>query len=493
MRKSIVGLGLVSLITTGCGGGTPTSVVIPKDPTPLAKCDVAKSNARPLVTEWPASEKAHLESLIASQAVVVSYSGCEMQLLDGCRIPGQYGFQRTSISNDTIEITSADELYAKIPLGAAGLEGELSATGRLAINTTVVGQLRLETNVELPDTAACRGATHIITSISIGAFEMTSGGAVKGAAGVEFGNAGAGVSSESKESSLKSSGDRASCRETGDEPNPDCQSPLQVFLQKTKVGESLAMTSTIPGAPEPNRIIDDKVEPQPGTDPDIPSPEPRPQPVVRPTPRPRPRPQARKPWDQPPPDQAVTVLFEAPGGAEGDKWKVLSREGDVLCDSLPCTRRVGNNAGIQLQLDAARKEDIRVFPVPADLGYSPGRTVRAVPEMGVGGNWVFPAIATGAGVAALGGGTVMLIMGRGEEADDPDTTENETESNTTLVTGGTILLGAGVIGAVYGGLALLGAFGGGDKQQGELDITLVEDASAGVSLDLLPSGLSLTF
>jgi len=459
-RPHLSAVVLLGALATGCGGAVPASVVTPKDPTPLAKCDVAKSNARPLVTEWPASEKAHLESLVASQAVIVSYSGCEMRLLDSCRLPGTYGFQRTSISNDTIEITNADELYAKIPLGAAGLEGELSASGRLAIETTVVGQFRLEQDVEIPDTPACRSATHVISSISIGAFEMKSGGAMSGRAGVALGDAGAGVSSESRESSLKSSGNRAACSETTENPHPDCQSPLQVFLRPVSAGTRVA-TGTVPDEP--------------------------------PRPRPEARPQPRKPWDQPPADNSVTVRFEPPEGEEDQHWILLSQQGDVLCERLPCTRRVGNRAKMQVQLDAARKEDIRVFPVPDDLGYTPGRTVRAVPDHG-GSNYLPSLITLGVGLGVGGGGLAMLL------ASNPGANEAESASedglcdrsdNGALCTVGALLTVGGGITALVGVTMLLVA--GNQAPEGSLDITLLEDEDASLRLDLRPSGLSIAF
>src|SRR5262245_37174019 len=39
------------------------------------RCRVAASQSAPLVTEWPASEKANLEGLLGSGAVAVAYSG----------------------------------------------------------------------------------------------------------------------------------------------------------------------------------------------------------------------------------------------------------------------------------------------------------------------------------------------------------------------------------------------------------------------------------
>jgi hypothetical protein len=114
MRSSFVVLFALAFSASGClssGASEPSKVVVPSDPTGLAKCQVQKNQASPLVTEWPASEKAHLESMLSERAVVVSYSGCEMRLLDACRVPGGYRFKRTTIANDVIEIRSEDELY----------------------------------------------------------------------------------------------------------------------------------------------------------------------------------------------------------------------------------------------------------------------------------------------------------------------------------------------------------------------------------------------
>jgi hypothetical protein len=101
--------------------------------------------------------------MIGDRAVVVSYSGCEMRILDGCRVDGSYKFKRTSLAKDVIEIASEDDLYAKVPLGAASLEGELAASGRLAIRTTIAGQMKLDGGIpELPEGGGCKGATHVI-------------------------------------------------------------------------------------------------------------------------------------------------------------------------------------------------------------------------------------------------------------------------------------------------------------------------------------------
>jgi hypothetical protein len=45
-----------------------------------------------------------------------------MRLLPECRVAGEYHWQQTTAATDSLEINDADELFAKLPLGAASLE-----------------------------------------------------------------------------------------------------------------------------------------------------------------------------------------------------------------------------------------------------------------------------------------------------------------------------------------------------------------------------------
>src|SRR3954470_10637174 len=121
MRDAIGNAGLkrmtVVLCVAGCATGLPGArAVIPQAPTELGKCRVAASQTSPLVTEWPASEKANLEVMLHGGAVAVAYSGCSMRLLPQCRVRGSYQWQRTTPATDSLEINDSDELYAKLPL-----------------------------------------------------------------------------------------------------------------------------------------------------------------------------------------------------------------------------------------------------------------------------------------------------------------------------------------------------------------------------------------
>lgn len=220
---------------SACGGSShgPMAPLLP-DMEGDGRCRRAATGMSPLVTEWPASEKANLEAAVQNGAVVVAYSGCTMRLLPDCQVPGGYSWQRTTPASDVMEIADENDLYAKLPLGAASLSGELKRSGQLAIATHVTGHLRLrEGGVE--DVAAagpCAQATHIVSAVSVGAFALSRGGAAQARAQASVTGFGEAGGSQSQTASLvRSAGDPKSCTEsTAEAPHPNCNSPLQVFL-----------------------------------------------------------------------------------------------------------------------------------------------------------------------------------------------------------------------------------------------------------------------
>ncbi len=469
-------LGVV-LASAGClsAGGTDALVVKPADPTPLAKCSVKKSQASPLVTEWPASEKAHLEGMLGERAVVVSYSGCEMRILDSCRVQGSYRFTRTTLSRDTIEISDADELYAKIPLGAVGLEGELERSGRLAVRTTIAGQMRLDGSPELPDSDACRDATHVIAAMSVGAFELVSGGAVKGHAGVSIGNAGGGVKGSKEEQTMRSAGDPKECGKGGKDPSPDCASPIQVFLEPVSRGDGDATAEAPRDKPrdKPSDRPNKTARPKPTPAPAAPEPDRDDEPPPKRAERPR--------HPEPDRDKSLSVDFEPP--EEGQRWVLVAADGTLLC-KLPCTRRVANNSGYRLQLEAEKREDIKAVAVPPDLGSSPGNHIKAVPQ---------PAQASAAAGLIFYAGLLGTVVGvivaapmckKMDPSGNPDATNGEINPGKCY----------GTLGATAG-VAAIGAGAGiyffVSRKTEAVNMTLIDDRNAKVQLT--PTGLVGSF
>jgi hypothetical protein len=220
-----------------------------QDPSHLAKCSVAASREQPLVTEWPAPYKARLEALLQGGAVAVEYSGCDLKIVDRCRLSGSYAWKKTTLSTDTTDIEDEDDLYAKLPLGAASLSGQLKTSGSLHVQTTVSGQLQLvgKATEDATHGAECARATHLVTALSVGAFKLVAGGKAKVSAGVEVGRVGGGASTAQSRSILRAAGEAANCeRATKDEPSPECRSPIQIFLTPIRRSVPLNILSPLP-------------------------------------------------------------------------------------------------------------------------------------------------------------------------------------------------------------------------------------------------------
>ncbi|MBL8740324.1 MAG: hypothetical protein JNK04_04490, partial [Myxococcales bacterium] len=163
---------LLALVTlTGC----PSTQVIANTPTveeaddQQATCKVARDPLNPLVVEWPGTAKVDLETASRRGLVAVSYSGCTMKILSSCELKGDYDFEETTPARDRLEISDNNELYAKLPLGAASLKGELSAGASLELDYVAVGQ-RVAGAAPKARSGDCQGATHYVRTITVGAF-----------------------------------------------------------------------------------------------------------------------------------------------------------------------------------------------------------------------------------------------------------------------------------------------------------------------------------
>jgi hypothetical protein len=226
----------LALGAAGCAIGTANvRPMLPQAPIAEGggKCQVAASQSSPLVTEWPASEKANLEALMRGGAVAVAYSGCSMRVLPQCRLRGGYGWQRTTPATDKLEINDADDLYAKLPLGAASLEGELKRSGKLTVETVVAGQLKLDGigPNDVPADGPCAQATHVVGALSIGAFELSAAGETTASLDASVKVVEAKGERSRSAGRLRSAGDFNACSSgTDGSPAPNCASPIQVFL-----------------------------------------------------------------------------------------------------------------------------------------------------------------------------------------------------------------------------------------------------------------------
>lgn len=366
MCNGLVGLGraavaLAAASFVGCAGATGG----PRELAPGASssgrgCRTGAASDSPLVTEWPAPEKAHLEALATSQAVAVAFSGCELRVIDGCKPSGRYAWRRTTLATDTIEMVTGDELWAKLPLGAVRLEGELARTGRLAVRTTVAGQLALggydPASVAAQD--SCRDVTHVVASISVGAFGLVSGGAVTARGGGGVMGIGAGAGARRDEEIVRRAGEPGSCGAARDDgPNPACGAPIQLFLLPVRGPDVAASAARTHDAP------------------------------------------------------AVVVTFPAPEDRR-EHWTLHDVSGALLCE-LPCTRPIAPGSGTYLERSAAGGHDLARVELPARLPHAAHSHAMASYRAERGQPFWSALAFYGVGLPAAVGGSILLGLAAG--------------------------------------------------------------------------------
>ena len=251
---------VAALLGGGCAGPNLAEHVASApafEPEGQTKCGVRRSHDKPLVVEWPSADRAELEARAKTQVVVVRYDGCEMEVLSHCRAPGAYRYTPVSPKQDTVSIRNLDELYAQIPVGAASLEGKLERAGQLTVAMTMVGRLDAERVAVGSDEleGACRGATHVMTGMTLGAFEFYAGAEAEVGAkvGVAAGGKtiGAGGRSASQRETITRDGTPAACGVADDvSPPADCSAPLRVEV--VPLGLPTRRAATCPDASEWN-------------------------------------------------------------------------------------------------------------------------------------------------------------------------------------------------------------------------------------------------
>ncbi len=197
------------------------------------KCSVATTKAEPLVVEWPSADRAKLEALTKEGLVAVKYSGCEMAVLGACKAKGAYRYVGTTLKKDVVHIEDADELYAKLPFGAARLEATLKQSGSLDVSMSIVGRFASSELVvhEAELEGTCAGATHVISALTVGAFEFSSRGGQTVGGRVTVFDVGGGASTDSSKQVITKDGDEERCtqaRDSDQAPPESCRALLRV-------------------------------------------------------------------------------------------------------------------------------------------------------------------------------------------------------------------------------------------------------------------------
>ncbi len=227
LRRLGLGALLVVTSTGACAQFTGPAQAPPapefNPPGNQSKCRVMKSQSRPLIVEWSSADRAALDVLAQRGTVVVRYEGCEMEVLPRCKAPGSYTYTATTRKTEQVTIRNDDDLYASLPIGAAKLEGKLASHGQLDVTMNVVGQYGTDrTEIARGDLQGdCSKATHVVTGMTVGAFEFTAGAGAEASGGAGALGAGVGGRASRTKEMLSSDGDVAACeRATREDKQP---------------------------------------------------------------------------------------------------------------------------------------------------------------------------------------------------------------------------------------------------------------------------------
>ncbi|MFV8752977.1 hypothetical protein ACNOYE_20720 [Nannocystaceae bacterium ST9] len=226
-------------ITGACRNRDNAAERIMDDPTrslATARCGGTGQIVRPLIIEWPATDRASLEGRLGRGVVVVRYEGCVVEVMRECSVPATgYDYLAITRKNDHVVIRSADELYASLPLTAVELEAKLAKAGELDIAMALVGNFEAQRSrfdiAELE--GRCQGATHVIAAAQVGAFELYAGSGAEIGTSVEVENVGVGGRSSASRELLNKDGDAAACERSmpGDVgPPAQCGALLRLEL-----------------------------------------------------------------------------------------------------------------------------------------------------------------------------------------------------------------------------------------------------------------------
>lgn len=412
-------IGVVAL--TACGSATrPTARAPEYQPENQSKCGVVKSSDRPLIIEWPSSDRAALESTAKHGLVVVRYSGCEMEVLPRCQLGGSYRYTATTRKLEKVSIRDADELYAQVPVGAAKLEGKLEKAGELNVAMHVVGRFDAVEPEQPKLEGACDGATHLVTAMTSGAFEFYAGAAAEAGGEASVLGAGAGAKASTHHELLNRDGDPAACgASTTEDAGPPTGCGAILRLEVSELGSLATLAKAVKQA-EPELVGGlGMVQPTSGA-------------LIRSGPG-----VVRVHIDSPDPDVELQGfgaqrLDKVNGGYVGQGASTLLCRG--TCDAL-----IDARLGQPLKISGPNMPDSATFQV-----YDKEGDVTARVKPGSSSELTWSAITGGTGIlAVITGGTLLLTGALIKSAASSEDRSTATADDFVLYGG--ITLGAGVV------------------------------------------------
>jgi len=215
--RGSVATAVVAAFAVGCASVPGSDPQVPQyAPADQTTARAAESADHPLILEWPAADRAALESQRAGGVVVVRYSGREMRVMRGCRAAAAYRYVALTPKEEDVVMRSGAELAAAMPIHAARLDARIEQKQKLEVTMTIVGMYESDAHAwRAADLSGdCAGATHVIAALTVGAFELSASAETSAGAGATMLGAGVEAHRDASKEVLDRDGKKDACTKT---------------------------------------------------------------------------------------------------------------------------------------------------------------------------------------------------------------------------------------------------------------------------------------
>lgn len=177
IARALAGVTLVVGFAAGASAcrGRPAKAPLP----PVAEeCRAVPGQARRLVVGGELDGAALLARIEAARLVPVRWRGCVIEPLWACHVPHEWFYVgHAPVSRET-RIRSEAELLANVAQVDRALAGQVTRASEVLVRRTLVG--RWDAGLDeidpsrIPKSEACAGATHVVTMVTVGAYELVA-------------------------------------------------------------------------------------------------------------------------------------------------------------------------------------------------------------------------------------------------------------------------------------------------------------------------------
>lgn len=192
---------------------------------------------RPFVVNWAPTDRTALETRAQEGPVIVAARDGEVALLPRCRVAGEYRYAGASHASQSLVIDNEVDLGLKFPFaGPVNLGAKLDLHGQLVVEYHTIGEYKLDLDAVAAEQLQgdCAGASHVVSSLSVGAFEFFAGQRVGARVDASVpATVGAGGGGEHSRENLDRGGDKEACATASKkdlEPVERCDSILAIEL-----------------------------------------------------------------------------------------------------------------------------------------------------------------------------------------------------------------------------------------------------------------------